>query len=83
MKDGARFTARRFRLPVGIDPGEGSAGATVRQAHAARQQTLAHDVANHGPQVGGFAKDRGDALLAGLRRRRSRHGGGRHGQKED
>ena len=27
MKDGARFTARRFRLPVGIDPGERSAGA--------------------------------------------------------
>ncbi len=53
--------------------------ATVRQAPATRQQTLAHNVAAHRLQVGGFAKDRSDALLASFRSRRC--GGGRNSQR--
>jgi hypothetical protein len=57
-------------LPACTDPGsgvEGSAGSTVRQAHAAWQQTLAHNVANDRAQIGRLTHYRSDTLLTGFR----------------
>jgi hypothetical protein len=73
-------------LPACLDPGSGaeaSAGAAVRQAHAARQQTLAHNVANDRAQIGSFTHHRSETLLAGFRSlgRRCDGGNGQTRQK--